>query len=109
MHPPPFRHVPKVLLCARFFTVNAHALYHRVLVTLAIVRGDRRELRYYARRRDHHPLSRCARIRPNGFNGLYNIHTLDDFAKHDMPPIEPPRDHRRDEELLTQLHPRSVF
>jgi len=106
VHPPLFRHVPIVLLCARF-TVNS--LYHRVLVTMTIVWGDHRELRYYARRRDHHLLLRCTRIRPNGFNGLYNIHTLDDFAKHDMPPIEPPRNHRRDEELLTHCVPRSAF
>jgi hypothetical protein len=105
VYPPPFRHVP--ISCARF-TVNA--LYSITgCWSQQLVWGNHREFRYYARRRDHHLLPRCARIRPNSFNGLYDIHTLHDFAKHDMPAIEPPRDYRRNEELLTHCIPRSAL
>jgi hypothetical protein len=100
VHPPLFRHVPKVLLCQ---------IYRKRTVLPGVGHNDHRELRYYARRRDHHLLLRCARLRPNGFNGLYNIHTLDNFAKYDMSLIEPLRDRRCDEELFTHCIPRSAF
>lgn len=58
-------------------------------------------LRYYARGRDLHLLLRCARFRPDCLNGFNNIHTFDDFPKHNVPPIEPRCDDGCDEELST--------
>src|SRR6267154_4885499 len=55
--------------------------------------------RYYPRGRDHHLPFWCARIRPDGLDGLNNIHAFDDLAKHNVSPVEPRCDNGCDEEL----------
>jgi hypothetical protein len=72
------------------------------------VRDDSRELGYYARRRDHHLLLRCARLRPDRLDGFNNIHAFDNFAKHNVPPIEPGCNHCRNEELVMHTFPCSA-
>jgi hypothetical protein len=68
-------------------------------VTYRLVGQPSETSRYYARGRDHHLLFWCARFCPDSLDGLNNIHAFDDFAKHNVPPVEPRCDNGRDEEL----------
>jgi len=70
-------------------------------VTYRLVGQPSETSRYYARGRDHHLLFWCARFCPDSLDGLNNIHAFDDFAKHNVPPVEPRCDNGRDEELRT--------
>jgi hypothetical protein len=64
--------------------------------------------RYYARGRDHHLPFWYARVCPDSLDGLNNIHAFDDFAKHNVPLVEPRCDNGCDKELGTDAS-RSVF
>ncbi len=90
-------------------STTIYHVYRRQMVTHRLVRPSSKALWYYARGRDHHLLFRCANRWPDGFDGFNNIHAFDDFAKHNVPPIEPRCDNGCDEELGYVNIPRSVF